>query len=98
MLYACEAYPTFRWEQPNVTAQVSASGQASTAKLIKSPMKLTGVLDKFESFDLTPTIGREFPTANLAKWFQASNADDLIRDLAVTGVYSFFNILIAHII
>lgn len=47
-------------------------------------MKLTGALDKFESFDLTPCLGKEFPKANLAEWLQASNAEALIRDLAVT--------------
>ena len=51
----------------------------------KEPLKLSGALDHFESFDVTPTIGREFVGVNLAKWLKAPNSDDLIRDLAITS-------------
>ncbi|KAH8687728.1 putative alpha-ketoglutarate-dependent taurine dioxygenase [Tricladium varicosporioides] len=50
----------------------------------KEPLKLSGALDHFESFDVTPVIGREFKGVNLAKWLRAPNSDDLIRDLAIT--------------
>ncbi|OCK79996.1 putative alpha-ketoglutarate-dependent taurine dioxygenase [Lepidopterella palustris CBS 459.81] len=50
----------------------------------KEPLKLSGALDHFESFDVTPTIGREFVGVNLAKWLKAPNSDDLVRDLAIT--------------
>ncbi|TEA17212.1 hypothetical protein C8034_v000586 [Colletotrichum sidae] len=46
------------------------------------PLKLSSSLDKYESFDVTTTIGREFPKANLVDWLNAPNADELIRDLA----------------
>ncbi|KAK2031338.1 TfdA family taurine catabolism dioxygenase TauD [Colletotrichum zoysiae] len=48
------------------------------------PLKASSALDQFESFDVTPNIGREFPKANLVEWLNASNADELIRDLAIT--------------
>lgn len=51
----------------------------------KEPLKLSGALDHFESFDVTPTIGREFVGVNLAKWLKAPNSDELIRDLAITS-------------
>ncbi|CAD6448073.1 eda14812-2813-4715-ac65-231640b670a7 [Sclerotinia trifoliorum] len=47
-------------------------------------LKSTGVLDQFESFDVTPVIGREFPNVNLVEWLQAPNADELLRELALT--------------
>jgi len=50
------------------------------------PLKLSGALDHFESFDTTPTIGREYVGVNLAKWLRAPNSDDLIRDLAITSM------------
>ncbi|TVY88816.1 putative alpha-ketoglutarate-dependent sulfonate dioxygenase, partial [Lachnellula willkommii] len=50
----------------------------------KEPLKLSGALDHFESFDVTPVIGREFVGVNLAKWLKAPNSDELIRDLAIT--------------
>lgn len=51
----------------------------------KEPLKLSGALDHFESFDVTPIIGREFVDVNLAKWLRAPNSDELIRDLAITS-------------
>ena len=53
----------------------------------KESLKLSGALDHFESFDVTPIIGREFVHGNLAKWLRAPNSDELIRDLAITSEY-----------
>ena len=54
----------------------------------KEPLKLTGALSHFESFDVTPVIGREFVGVNLAKWLRAPNSDELLRDLAITSTAS----------
>ncbi|CAG8953625.1 hypothetical protein HYFRA_00010084 [Hymenoscyphus fraxineus] len=81
---AVDVYPTSRIHDLKVKAQEVVSQSTAPAKLIKTPMQLTGALDKFESFDITPVIGKEFPNANLAEWLKADNADELIRDLAVT--------------
>jgi hypothetical protein len=51
----------------------------------KEPLKLSGALDHFESFDVTPIIGREFVGVNLARWLRAPNSDELLRDLAITS-------------
>ncbi|KAL2018387.1 hypothetical protein VTK56DRAFT_922 [Thermocarpiscus australiensis] len=51
---------------------------------IREPLKLSGALDSYESFDVTPVIGREFPTARLVEWLNAPNSDELLRDLAIT--------------
>ena len=53
----------------------------------KEPLKLSGVLDQFKSFDVTPVIGREYPDVDLAGWLKAPNSDELIRDLAITGLF-----------
>ncbi|KIH88704.1 hypothetical protein SPBR_07376 [Sporothrix brasiliensis 5110] len=52
----------------------------------KEALKLSGALDQFKSFDVTPVIGREFagPDVDLAAWLRAPNADELLRDLAIT--------------
>lgn len=44
------------------------------------PLQLKGVLDQFKSFNVTPTIGKEFPDANLVKWLRAPDSDELLRD------------------
>ncbi|KAF7593208.1 hypothetical protein BBP40_011838 [Aspergillus hancockii] len=59
-------------------------GNIAAKALQKEPLKLSKVLDSFESFDVTPIIGREFPTANLKEWLHAPNSDELLRDLAIT--------------
>ncbi|CAG8893368.1 unnamed protein product [Penicillium egyptiacum] len=48
------------------------------------PLKLSGALGAFESFDVTPVIGREYPNANLKDILCAPNSDALLRDLAIT--------------
>ena len=53
--------------------------------LAREPIKSNGSLDAFESFDVTPVIGREFPNANLKDFLRAPNSDDLIRELALTS-------------
>ncbi|KAF4873340.1 Alpha-ketoglutarate-dependent taurine dioxygenase [Colletotrichum siamense] len=50
----------------------------------KEPLKLSGALDKYEHFDSTPIIGREFPGLDIKELLRAPNSDDLIRDLAIT--------------
>ncbi|KAF1355734.1 taurine catabolism dioxygenase [Lizonia empirigonia] len=52
--------------------------------LKKEPFSLTGILETFRSFDVAPTIGTEFPDASLKAWYEDPNADDLLRDLAIT--------------
>lgn len=85
---AVEIYPVSTIYDTKIKTQCIVSHATAPAKLIHAPMKLSGALDKFESFDLTPCLGKEFPKANLAEWLQASNAEALIRDLAVTGMHA----------
>lgn len=59
------------------------------------PLKYTGSLDRFDSFEVTPAIGREFRDAQIADVISASNSDDMLRDFAYTvssrGVVFFRN-------
>ena len=55
--------------------------------LLREPLKLKGLLDKYKSFEVTPVIGREFPDANLVEWMKAPNSDELLRDLAILSTY-----------
>jgi len=69
------------------TATIATSTQASRRR---EPLRLSGALDKFKSFDVTPVIGREFEDADLAAWLEAPNSDELLRDLAITSIYLSF--------
>lgn len=50
----------------------------------REPLQLSGALDAYESFDVTPIIGHEFVNVDLAEWLRAPNSDALLRDLAIT--------------
>lgn len=55
------------------------------------PIKPTGVLDRFGYEEVTPIIGREFPTLNIVDdLINAENADELLRELAVTSTIPHF--------
>ena len=52
----------------------------------RKPLDLSGVLDKFSYEDTTPEIGREFLNVNIVDdIMKAENADELLRDLAITS-------------
>jgi hypothetical protein len=52
----------------------------------REPLKASGALDQFKFEEATPVIGREFPTLNIVDdLLNASNADELLRDLAITS-------------
>lgn len=53
----------------------------------REPLKLSGALDQFQAFDVTPVIGREFIDVDLAEWLRAPNSDELIRDLGITSMW-----------
>ena len=67
--------------QPQTDVPILPSKTAATKPWVQS----TGILDNYESFEVTPVIGREYPHANLADWLKAPNADDLLRELALTS-------------
>jgi hypothetical protein len=51
-----------------------------------APLKYGGTLDKFSFEETTPLLGREYINVNLANdVLKAENADDMIRDLAITS-------------
>jgi len=51
------------------------------------PLKATGSLDKYESIDITPVVGTEYPTIKLVDLIKAPNADELLRDLAIKSSF-----------
>ncbi|PQE19162.1 family Taurine catabolism dioxygenase protein [Rutstroemia sp. NJR-2017a BBW] len=71
-------------QKPIVEGQQKESSDSVAQGNHREPLRLSGALDKFESFDVTPIIGREFVDVNLADWIKAPNSDELLRDLAIT--------------
>ncbi|KAI0125350.1 taurine dioxygenase family protein [Xylariales sp. AK1849] len=62
----------------------SEDGSAKTRSYAE-PLRLSGALDKFPHEETTPIIGREFLNVNIVDdLLNADNADELLRDLAIT--------------
>lgn len=67
--------------QPGPALQLNAE-----ARKYPKPLETSGALDKFDHLEVTPVIGREYPKVNLVDdLIKAQNADELIRDLAITS-------------
>jgi hypothetical protein len=55
------------------------------------PLKQSGALEQFSYEETTPVIGREFLNVNIVEdLLNASNADELIRDLAITSMFALW--------
>lgn len=65
---------------------VQAKKLAGHKSTIPAPLQLSGALKHEEQFDVTPTIGREFPKANLVEWMNSPDSDALLRDLAILSM------------
>ncbi|KAG9672662.1 putative TfdA family taurine dioxygenase, partial [Aureobasidium melanogenum] len=63
-------------------ADVSSPSEARTR--LTKPLEYSGLLDSYQSSDLTPVIGREYHGLQVADVLAAKNSDALIRDIAVT--------------
>lgn len=67
------------------SAPVEAKGEslkATASGYIREPLKYSGSLDEYKSFDVTPIIGREFADLQLT---DILHDDQKLRDLAITG-------------
>lgn len=62
-------------------------GHSEARPRITGPLEYSGSLDAFEHSDSTPVIGREYHNLHVKDLLEHADADRLIRDLAITGVY-----------
>jgi hypothetical protein len=72
---------------PSADIPVDSHPHKDTKSRNAKPLKKSGALNAaFEFDDVTPTIGREYLTAQIVEdILNAPNADDLLRDLAITS-------------
>lgn len=59
-------------------------GSVDTKNLKREPLKRGSSIDHLEYVDVSPIIGREYPTAKLKDILTAPNAEEQLRDLAIT--------------
>jgi hypothetical protein len=70
-----------------ITQQAERIVPLSVEAKYPEPLQPSGALDKFTFEESTPVIGREYPKVNLVDdIINAPNADELIRDLAITSM------------
>ncbi|KZF23015.1 tfdA family taurine dioxygenase [Xylona heveae TC161] len=67
----------------NTTASLRGGHEQARARITK-PLQYAGGLDSYSYSDLTPVIGREYRDVQVKDLLRSPNADDLIKDLAVT--------------
>jgi hypothetical protein len=74
---------------PSATVQVASHEGANghSKKATSNGLKKSGALDsKFPYLENTPAIGREYGSTNIVDdLLNAPDADDLLRDLAITS-------------
>lgn len=59
-------------------------GSVRPENLKRKPLTKGSSIDHLEYVDVTPIIGREYPTAKLKDILAAANAEEQLRDLAIT--------------
>jgi hypothetical protein len=78
---------------PSVNKVTTSIKNALPSGLIKEPLKYSGSLDEYQSLDVTPVIGREFPTLELT---DILDDDRKLRDLAILGMNIYKTSFICH--
>ncbi|KAF2660424.1 taurine catabolism dioxygenase [Lophiostoma macrostomum CBS 122681] len=61
----------------------SSHGIPTSCPSCPTPLKYSGSLDHLPFFEITPIIGREYPTVKVTDILNAPNAEEQIRDLAI---------------
>ena len=61
----------------------------TSKKLVKEPLKYSGSLDGYKFFESTPVIGREYVDLKLMDLLKAPDADQQLKDLAITSSFPF---------
>lgn len=59
-------------------------GSVRNENLRRAPLTKGSSIDHLEYVDVTPVIGREYPTAKIKDILAAENAEQQLRDLAIT--------------
>ena len=59
-------------------------GSLNPQQLKKEPLNRGSSIDHLDYVDVSPIIGREYTTAKLKEMLDAPNADEQLRDLAIT--------------
>lgn len=67
----------------------SSSSPAIVAnQMINKPLSMTGILDNYKYDDLTPVIGREYPTIQIRDLLNAPNSEELLREMAIISEWA----------
>ena len=65
-------------------AKLPSMSSTNGKTLRREPLKCGTSIDHLEYIDVTPIVGREYTTAKLKDMLDAPNAEEQLRDLAIT--------------
>lgn len=90
-----ELFIVMATEPKGVSVNGTNGHSPAPPNLRREPLKSSGSIDYLEYVDVTPIIGREYPTAKIKDILTAPNSDQQLRDLAITicerGVGKYFS-------
>ena len=75
------AVPTAQSTIDSIKSKIATENTGKSQNV--KPLQLSGILDKYKHFEVTPVIGREFPELQIRDLLKAENSDDLLRELAI---------------
>ena len=55
----------------------------AATKFVKEPLQLTGCLDGYDFFEVTPSIGRQYTNLSLRDLLNSPDSDELLREFAI---------------
>lgn len=65
-----------------IASEVTNGVKNSPVSALREPLKYSGSLDEYGSFNVTNIVGKEFPTLQLSS---IVHNDNKVRDLAILG-------------
>jgi hypothetical protein len=68
---------------PSQEGAGAANGNGSHHASRYPPFPYSGILDKYESVEITPCMGTQFKNLDLAEFLELPNSEDGIKDLAL---------------
>lgn len=84
---AAEAAPVAEVPAEESVKPAAVPAAVPASSYIRAPLKLSGAIDSWKNFEVTPVIGREYADVDLAAVLKAENSDELLRDLAITSMF-----------
>jgi hypothetical protein len=66
---------------------LTLKSQVSGAQISNGPLKLSGALSDYKTYELAPLLGTKFENINLSEILKSAECDEKLRDLAIISTF-----------